>query len=153
MENNLFPIDSNFTSVEIEDIDKYDETDRKSYLFDFDKGDFIKNPDGSLVICTPKQAYRQWCQKVMLTPRFKKLAYPDYYGNELDRLIGSSLNYSAIELEIERMVIEALEVHPKTLSVGDFKFNWYDGYDTLVYSCIVTDTDREKFELEYKIKR
>lgn len=153
MENNLFPLHDPLDAVEIEKIDKYDETNRNSYLFDFTRGDFVKRPDGSLVRCNPKQAYRQWCQKVMLTPRFKKFAYPDYYGNELDELINSSLNIGAIEIEVERMVREALMVHPKTLKVGGFKFEWGDNFGMLMYSCVVTDTDNERFEIESKIKR
>lgn len=153
MENNLFPLNDPLEALEIESIDKYDETDRNSYLFDFATGDFVKRPDGSLIKCNAKQAYRQWCQKVMLTPRFKKFAYPDYYGNELDTLINSGLSIGAIEIEIERMVREALMVHPKTLKVSDFRFEWENSFEMLIYSCVVTDTDSEKFEIDSKIKR
>lgn len=153
MENNLFPLHENFEDVAVEDFDKYDETDRNSFLFDFYKGDFVKKPDGTLIRCNPKQAYRQWCQKVMLTPRFKKFAYPDYYGNELDELIGETLSPSAIESEVERMVRETLKVHPKTLRVDNFRFEWQNSYEILLFTFNVTDTDNELFELEAKIKR
>lgn len=150
--SNLFPLDADFSIYSTEDEVNYDHTDRQSYLFDFEKGEFVKNPDGTLVKCSAKIAHRQWCQKVMLTPRFEKLAYPDYYGNEQGTVINSDMSDKAIELEIERMVKDALLVHPKTNSVSNFEFIWDRENESLTYFFVITDVENERFELENKIK-
>lgn len=150
MKNNLYPEGEDFSLYEVEKENKYDETDRNSYLFDFKKGDFVKNSDGTFIRCSPSKAHEQWCQKVMLTPRFKKLAYPDYIGHEYGELINSNLSKSAIELELQRMTIEALMVHPKTLNVGNFIFNWIEDGIMFVYE--VENTDKERFKIGNKIR-
>lgn len=121
---NLFPMDTNFEELDIQNNDEIEF--KGSYKFDFETGEFIKNIDGTIARCNEEEAYIQWCQKVMRTPRFL-LAYSDLFGHEIDSLRGSKLSKEAIELEVKRMTKEALMVHPKTIDVDNFKFTWYDG--------------------------
>ncbi len=121
---NLFPLETDFEELNIQNND--DIEFKGSYKFDFDKGEFIKNVDGTIAKCNEEEAYIQWCQKVMRTPRFL-LAYSDLFGHEIDSLRGSKLSKEAIELEVKRMTKEALMVHPKTIDVDNFKFTWNDG--------------------------
>lgn len=121
---NLFPIDTNFEELEIQNNDEIEF--KGSYKFDFSTGKFIKNVDGTIAKCTEEEAYIQWCQKAMITPRFL-LAYSELFGHEIDSLRGSKLSKEAIELEVKRMTKETLMVHPKTIDVDSFRFTWNNG--------------------------
>lgn len=144
----LFPNDADF---EVEENNQESEDFKGSYLFDFDKGEFVTNPDGSIKRCNEKIAYKQWCQKALLTPRYTKLSYPNYYGHDLKELINSGLTRSAIELEIERMVKEALMVHPKTKGVNAFKFDWKTNFE-VYFSCEVVTVDDERINIGNEIR-
>lgn len=144
---NLFPIDTNFEESNIQ-INKEIEF-KGSYKFDFEKGEFIKNIDGTIAKCNEEEAYIQWCQKAMRTPRFL-LAYSDLFGHEIDSLRGSKLSKEAIELEVKRMTKEALMVHPKTIDVDSFKFTWNDG--NLYYEYNVKNYYDENTTLSNKLK-
>lgn len=121
---NLFPLETDFEELNIQNNNEIEF--KGSYKFDFDKGEFIKNVDGTIVRCNEEEAYIQWCQKVMRTPRFL-LAYSELFGHEIDSLRGSKLSKEAIELEVKRMTKEALMVHSKTIDVDNFKFTWNNG--------------------------
>lgn len=121
---NLFPIETDFEELNVQSNQEVEF--KGSYKFDFEKCEFIKNIDGTIARCNEEEAYIQWCQKVMRTPRFL-LAYSDLFGNEIDSLRSSDLNNEAIELEVKRMTKEALKVHPKTIDVDNFKFIWNNG--------------------------
>lgn len=121
---NLFPIDTNFEELEIQNNDEIEF--KGSYKFDFSTGQFIKNVDGTIAKCTEEEAYIQWCRKAMITPRFL-LAYSELFGHEIDSLRGSKLSKEAIELEVKRMTKETLMVHPKTIDVDSFRFTWNNG--------------------------
>ncbi|NOW92319.1 hypothetical protein BCD91_004342 [Clostridium beijerinckii] len=95
-----------------------------SYAIDFETGEFIRNPDGTIKILDEFEAYIQWCQKAMITARYKYRAYSNRYGRDI---IGSSLDEKAMELEIKRVTQEALMVHPMTSSVDNFSFEWRNG--------------------------
>ncbi|ASN68297.1 hypothetical protein 10S11_35 [uncultured Caudovirales phage] len=148
---NLFPED---TSLEEGNIDGLEEPliDFKgSYLFDFKKGDFVKNPDGTIAKCSDLQAYIQWCNKVLLSPRYK-LAYSDLYGQDFKEIIGSGLSKEAIELELKRMTQEALMVHPRTKEVTNFLFKWIENKEEVYYEFEILTIDEEKFMLHNELK-
>lgn len=93
----------------------------KSYLFDFEKGDFVVDGAGRVVIADGHTAWVQWCIKTILTERFACLAYSWDYGVE----VGGALRQPsrlAIEMEVERTITEALLVDPRTEQVRDFTF-------------------------------
>lgn len=121
-----------------------------SYLFDFEKGEFIKNPDGSIAKCNDLQAYIQWCNKAILTPRYK-LAYSYLYGHDFEDLIGSGISKKAIELEIQRMTSEALMVHPRTSEVNNFSFEWSSSKEEVYYSFDVITIDEVNIQLNNNI--
>lgn len=127
---NLFPANSVYSAVltDTSDIDY-----KGTYAFDFETGDFIRNADGSIKILNEFEAYVQWCQKAMLTRRYKYRAYTSKFGKDI---VGSTLDQEAIELELTRTTQEALMVHPMTESVSDFTFTW-DG-SSVYYTYQVT---------------
>lgn len=138
---NLFPENTNFEVIDLEPKDEQLEFDG-SYLFDFEKGDFVRDANGSIVKCDDKQAYIQWCNKVLKTPRFK-YAYSSLYGQEFNNLMESSISKGAIELEMQRMITEALMVHPRTSKVKEFSFKWSDNKQEVSYEFEVITIDEE----------
>lgn len=148
---NLFPENTDFEENNIEELLEEPLEFEGSYLFDFVKGEFVTNPDGTIAKCDDLKAYIQWCNKVMLSPRYK-LAYSDLYGQEFKSIIGSGLSKAAIELEVKRMTIETLMVHPRTREVINFQFKWCNNKDSLYYTFEVLTTLYEKINLNNTVK-
>lgn len=146
---NLFPTESleNVTLKENKPIQF-----KGSYAFDFEKGDFIRNYDGSIAKVNDFEAYVQWCQKAMMTARFKYLAYSSRYGEESRNIIGSDLDNKAIELEIKRITTEALIVHPRTESVENFQFHWSNGQVDYDYEVITIYRERKVLKNTMKVR-
>ena len=138
---NLFPENTNFEVIDLEAKDEQLEF-KGSYLFDFEKGDFVRDANGSIIKCDDRQAFVQWCNKALKTPRFK-YAYSSLYGQEFGELMNSGISTSAIELEIQRMITEALMVHPRTSKVKEFSFKWSDNKQEVFYEFEVTTIDEE----------
>ncbi|WP_252224279.1 MULTISPECIES: DUF2634 domain-containing protein [unclassified Clostridium] len=130
---NLFPT----VNKEIINLEENNKQEFKgSYAINFETGEFIKNSDGTIKILDEFEAYVQWCEKAMLTARYKYGAYSDRYGKDI---IGSDItDKKFVELELKRITQEALMVHPLTKSVDSFSFEW-KGSD-VYYSFEVTTT-------------
>ncbi len=116
---NLFPT----VNEEIINLEENNQQEFKgSYAVDFETGEFIKNPDGTVKLLDDFEAYIQWCQLSMMTIRYKYMAYSDKFGRDI---IGSSItDKNFIELELTRITQEALMVNPLTKSVDSFSFEW-----------------------------
>lgn len=89
----------------------------KSFLFDFDKGDFVLK-DGKLVEIEDLEALKVWIQKVLRTEKFKFKIYSKQdkrleYGITLqDLIVGYNYPKEFVEAEVKREVTEALLKHP-----------------------------------------
>lgn len=66
------------------------------------------------------EAMQQAIDKILSTPRFQFEIYSESYGHDLEDIVGAEM--SLAKAEIERLVIEALEVDDRVLSVSDFNF-------------------------------
>jgi len=117
----------------------------KSWVFDFDKGDFVLSPTGKVVEADGAEAYRQWAQKTLLTPRYRHPIYSRNYGQEFEDLLRRNLTRAGNESEIKRMVAEALMVDQRTASVGDFTFDWQE--DAVYFTCTVTTAQGEQVQI------
>lgn len=93
-----------------------------SWLFDFEKGDFVTDGSGRVVTCDGYTAWAQWCVKTVLTERFAYLAYSSDYGVEMDNALAHP-DPKAVQSEVERTITEALLVDPRTESVQNFTFS------------------------------
>lgn len=96
----------------------------KSFLFDFDKGDFVVK-DGKLVAAENIEALKIWVEKILRTEKFKFKIYKKdtkrEYGITLqDLIVGYDYPKQFIEAEIKREVTEALLKHPLVSSLD----NW-----------------------------
>ena len=65
---NLFPSNS-LEAVTVKENKKIDF--KGSYAINFETGEFIKNPNGNVKILDAFEGYIQWCEKAMLTARYK----------------------------------------------------------------------------------
>ena len=94
----------------------------KSYLFDFEKGDFVVQ-DGKLVECDGIKAIKVWIEKIIRTEKDRFLIYDNTeYGCHLeDLIIGNSYTIEFIESELKREIEEALRQNPQISVVGNFK--------------------------------
>lgn len=142
--NDLFP-ESDYTDDSVS-TDTEEAEYKGSYKFDFNKGEFVKNADGSIIKCDDTEAYKQWCQLAMATP-LGLLGYSTLFGHELNTLAGTEYSKGAIELEVKRMTQEALMVHPRTKEVTGFSFTWHNSGE-LYYSYTVVTSDGISFSLD-----
>lgn len=81
MADQLFPV---FDLPEIPDDPEYEERYRSSVAFDFDKGDFVRDGSNKMVRADGREAFMQWCWKVIQTEREAFLAYSDDIGTEFE---------------------------------------------------------------------
>lgn len=123
MADQLFPV---FDLPEIPDDPVYEERYRPSVFFDFETGDFVRDGANKLVRADGREAYMQWCQKVVATEREQFLAYSDDIGTEFEDMEDFP-DRDTKESEIERTITEALLVHPATEYVRNFSFEYVSG--------------------------
>lgn len=65
-------------------------------------------------------AIRQFIQKALVTARSTFMIYSDDYGCEIDTLIGQSVTTALFDVEVTRLIREAIIYDSRILSVGDF---------------------------------
>ena len=94
----------------------------KSYLFDFDKGDFVVR-DGKLIECDGIEAVKVWIEKILRTEkgRFKIYDNTEYGAKLEDLIIGNSYSVAFIESELKREIEDALLQNPQIRSVSNIQ--------------------------------
>lgn len=70
-------------------------------------------------------AIRQYIRKVFITPRNQYLIYNDEYGEEVSTLIGSNLTQSVQNVELPRLIEEALLYDDRISKISDIEVNPY----------------------------
>lgn len=120
----------------------------KSYLFDFEKGDFVLDGAGRIVIADGHRTWVQWCIKAVMTERFAYLAYSQNYGTEIDTALKQP-SRQAVEAELERTITEALLVDPRTEMVRDFQFTWKGDQLEVAFTAVPVVGEPEQLEVIY----
>lgn len=94
----------------------------RSYLYDFDTGDFVVR-DGKLVECDGVEAVKVWIEKILRTEKGRFKIYDDTeYGARLeDLIIGNSYSVAFIESELKREIEDALLQNPQIRSVTNIQ--------------------------------
>ena len=94
---------------------------RRTYMFDFDKGDFVVR-DGKLIECDGIEAIKVWIEKILRTEKGRFGIYDDTaYGCHLeDLIIGNSYTVEFIEAELKREIEEALLLNLQISAVSNF---------------------------------
>ncbi|WP_276355423.1 DUF2634 domain-containing protein [Cohnella caldifontis] len=113
----------------------------RSWLFDFDAGEFVLTPTGKIAVAEETDAWLEWCRKALQTERYRYLIYSRDYGQEYEGLIGGGLSRPAVESEIRRITVETLMTDPRTASVDGFVFAW-DG-ERCSFTCTITNVRDE----------
>ena len=115
----------------------------KSYMFDFENGDFIVH-DGKLIECDGIESIKVWIEKILRT---EKGRYPIYdnteYGCHLeDLIIGNSYTVEFIEAELKREIEDALKQNPRITSVTNFKITRNKNAITVTLEVVLNDEGR-----------
>jgi len=82
----------------------------KEYAWDFTKNDFLLK-DGKFLTVTGDEAVKIWIYKALNTQKYGYMAYSQYYGNELEDLIGKGYSNELIKSEVERYLKDSLLVN------------------------------------------
>ena len=126
--------------------------DQPAYLrspkFDFERGDFVLDGAGRLVMLDGHRSWAQWCAKCILTERLSFLAYSSDFGAEIERTMRLP-SRQATESELIRVITEALLADPRTESVSEFQFQWVG--DEVFVTCLVTPTIGSPERIEVRL--
>lgn len=106
----------------------------RSWLWDFERGDFVLDGRGRPVECDGHTAWLQWCIKAVLTQRLAHPIYSADYGAELEEALRQPTR-EAVEAELARTITETLMADPRTEMARDFVFEWRG--DEVRVSCVV----------------
>ena len=115
----------------------------KSYLFDFDRGDFVVH-DGKLVECDSIDAIKVWIEKILRTEKGRYTIYADTeYGCHLeDLIIGNSYTVEFIEAELKREIEDALKQNSQIKSVTNFQIIRSKHSITVTLEVVLNDEGR-----------
>lgn len=98
----------------------------KTFLYDFDKGDFVIR-DGRLVEVEGKEAIKVWIEKILRTEKFKFEIYKengeiDEYGVSIkDLILGKKVPQFFLQSELKREIEQALKKHSEIDRIEDFR--------------------------------
>lgn len=72
------------------------------------------------------EAVRQYIRKSLMTPRNQYLIYDDTYGEEVSTLIGSNLTQAVRDVELPRLIREAIVYDDRIQDVTDITIMPYE---------------------------
>lgn len=87
-----------------------------------------------------EEAIRQYIRKALMTSRNRYLIYDDTYGEELRDLIGQNLTQDLMNVEIPRVVREAIEGDDRIQEVPDVKVTQYNSDGVHIEVTVITVT-------------
>ena len=85
-----------------------------------------------------EEAIRQYIRKALMTSRNRYLIYDDTYGEELRDLIGQNLTQDLMNVEIPRVVREAIEGDDRIEEVSDVNVTQYNSDGILIEVTVIT---------------
>jgi Protein of unknown function (DUF2634) len=91
-----------------------EEQPTKTYALDLNENEIGGFIDG-------ESALRQFVRKAIMTARFRFLIYDDQYGCEIEDLLGADVSTEFLEIEIPRVIHEALVYDSRISDVTDFE--------------------------------
>lgn len=117
-------------------------------LFDFSRGDFVRDYTGKLVMADGYTAWQQWCIKTLQT---QQAAYPIYPRTHGIHLAGLRNNWPRAVLEADQRhrVTWALTRTRRTLRVDGFVFT-YPAAGVCEMSCVPVPAQGSPFQLTTK---
>lgn len=126
---NLFPSDT--ADYEIDEETVLSELDQPSAVykpgpyFDFETGDLLMDGSGKILIGNEVDAWKNWCEKTIQTPRFQCKAYSTDIGIDYEEIFNSN-DRSTAEAIITSEISDALSADPsgRTAYVESVTFDW-----------------------------
>lgn len=107
--------------LDVDEVEDDAEQENRTYKIDFENGSISGMTDGL-------EAVEQAITKILLTERYKNLAYSDDYGCEvLDTMMSDENTDAFLEAEIPDLIADALSDDERILGVDNFEF--YDSAD------------------------
>lgn len=107
--------------LDIDEVEEDAKQETRTYRIDFENGCISGMIDGL-------EAVEQAITKILLTERYKNLAYSDDYGCEvLDTMMSDENTDAFLEAEIPDLITDALSDDERILGVDNFEF--YDSVD------------------------
>lgn len=91
----------------------------KTWRIDLNSGRIRGHIDG-------EEAVRQYIRKALMTARNRYLIYDESYGEEVRELIGENLSQELMDVEIPRLVREAIEYDDRIESVTAVEVTQYN---------------------------
>lgn len=96
----------------------------KSFLFDYELGDFVRDGAGRILKTDGPQKVASWCIKALLTERFAWIVYPHNYGVEFEPAMTGGPPRGIAESVIRHNATEALSQHRDVRAVESMTFAW-----------------------------
>lgn len=87
-----------------------------------------------------EEAIRQCIRKSLMTSRNRYLIYDEAYGEDLRDLIGQNLSKALMDVEIPRIVREAIEGDDRIEEVSDVNVTQYNSDSILIEVTVLTTT-------------
>ena len=110
---------------------------KSSIYFDMSKGDIALDSAGHVKIADGRDAWIQWCAKMLVSERGTLLAYPSKIGIEMEYVAGL-VDKEEKEAAIENTIRETLMNDPanRTIEVKDFEYK-HTADSIFVTFCVV----------------
>lgn len=130
-------------------------TEKRQYpvgpKFDFDKGDFVTDGSGNIVMGDAEDTWIAWCIKALSTERYTKWCYSDNLGIET-KPIEQYNDTKVKEIWIKRTVEETIMSDPlqRTQSVDRVDIRYFNG-DSAEITVVITGRDGKQYEIEKEI--
>lgn len=116
-------------------------------LFDFNEGDYVTDGAKRVPYVDGRDEYVLWCVKALHTQKGSCESYPDFGIEEEEAL--AQPDATAVQLDLERTISEALLQHPCTEKVHEFVFT-HSG-DTMTVTFVVQPKLWDAFDIEMNI--
>lgn len=120
---------------------------RPAPLFDYEKGDFVRDGANHVIMVDGREAYMNWAQKVIMTQYGAALSYMTV-GIDADGAMQAP-THAATESILERSITETLLANPCTERVYDFSFEW--NADSMMVHFIIQPMAWAAFDIEQMI--
>jgi hypothetical protein len=114
-----------------------------TWVFDWETGQF-KQAGQSPSVTTRFGALEEWCQMAMHAARYAHPVFSDAFGmDQPDSLIGEFALGEALG-DWQAALIEALMVHDRITSVGEFDMTWDPSEGVLTINSFLITTDEDQ---------
>lgn len=123
-----------------------------SAMFDYEKGDFVRNGQNQVLTASGIDTWKAWCTNAVLTERYAYLAYSSDFGVEIEEAMKAETRDKAESL-LTRTITESLMADPyqRTHFVKSITYHW-DSPDSVEASIVVIGIDNATIDIVTTLK-